>query len=811
MPTSAYGANSDAGTFVIRDALIKRPLEPFISFLEDPSQKETITSIQMSRLQQRFQPLPDPTINFGFSSSVYWFHFSLDHQSNDIRTFLLEIDYPMVDELTVHTLSQTGEMTALHLGDKLAFDHRPIRLRNFVIPIQLRPFEKKEFYLEMKSSINLSFPITLWDSISYLEIQNQYQWSMGIFYGIAFGLLVYNLFLYISLREKAFLFYIIHTFCTIGFYSVFDGFSFQMFPKAIAWQNIAIMVFFCGSYISAIQFARYYLDIINNNPIIDKISLTLISLITITLFSILVVPTGTMSKIIVSAGIIVVSYLMIVGIIRWREGNPLAKVYLIAWASSLSTAGLAMFSALGIITDFGISVWAMKLGWVAELMLLSLGLGLRINILKAEKAKEHQQALTAKQDNKAKGEFLARMSHEIRSPLSGVLGMLKLLSDTELNAGQRRYISSIEIAGDVLVEVIDDILNYSKIEAGKVYLEHIEFNLELLVSDCTQIFEYKAVEKNLSLTVNLDPDIPAKLWGDPARIRQILNNLLANAFKFTQEGYVVIQIKLINSPTDNNDKVNLHFEVADTGIGISKINQEKLFESFNQANTSTTREFGGTGLGLTICKELTELMGGKIGVDSIEGQSSCFWFQLPLDTSPINEIQNHPNTENPSNKANFRSQYDSDQHPLSPTVYSKEENNKLRVLVVEDNDINLKVILGFLNKLNIHPDVAMDGRAGINQYKTATPPYQLILMDCEMPVINGFEATKVIRKWEADLALPKCRIIALSAHIAGSFSSQSSAAGMDSYLSKPIDYALLEACIVEIASQTDIINEYSDL
>ncbi|MBL4868062.1 MAG: hypothetical protein JKY67_16980, partial [Pseudomonadales bacterium] len=497
------GANPDAPVLVISDTLTKKQLEPFITFLEDPASTETITSIKTDKFQKQFNPLPNPIINFGFTSSSYWFRFTIDHQLDETNTYLLEIDYPMVDELMIYTITESGNIDILRLGDKLPFHRRPILLRNFVIPIEFNPFETKQIYLQIKSSINISFPIRLWNSTRYLEAQQLYQWGVGIFYGIAFGLLVYNLFLYISVREKAFLFYIIYTFCTIGFYAVFDGLSFQALPWAIAWQNIAIMVFFCGAYISAIQFARYYLDTINNNPIIERISLTLIFITSIGFLAIFVVPNWIMSQIIVSSGIIVVSYLMVVGVIRWRQGNPLAKVYVVAWTLSIFTAGLAMLAALGIVSDFQSSVWAMKLGWITELMLLSLGLGLRINILKAEKVKEHQQALTAQQESKTKSEFVARMSHEIRSPLNGILGMLKLLSDTKLSEGQRHYIQSIENAGGVLVEVVDDILNFSKLKAGKINLEHIEFNLEQLVSDSIQIFEYKAVEKNLSLTVSI--------------------------------------------------------------------------------------------------------------------------------------------------------------------------------------------------------------------------------------------------------------------------------------------------------------------
>ena len=792
-------------TLVIGSTINKIQIEPYVSYFEDPTSIETISSIQSAEKLSQFRALPNPLINFGFTASTYWFKFTIHHPLDKLHTYLLEIDYPMLDDIIIFSMSEKDTVTVTPMGDLRPFNQRPLNVRNFITPIELSPHSTTHFFIRVNTTSNLAFPLKLWNQQSLVEHQFNHQWVNGIFYGIAFGMLVYNIFLFISIREKAFFFYLIHAVCSIGYYSILDGLSFQLMPNAIAWQNNGIMVFMCCSLIAAIQFTRFYLETTDNNPIIERINL--VSTICLVIALALIPFTSTplnLSQTIVVMGLMIIIYLPIVGYIRMKQGCPLAKIFILSWSGGLFATCIAVLAALGFIANFDLTLWTMKIGWSLELALISFGLGHRINLLKEEKGKERQQAIAALSESKAKGEFLARMSHEIRSPLNGVLGMLKLLSDTELNDIQKRYILNIDKAGDALEEVIDDILNYSKIEAGEVNLEHINFNLEQLMLDTIQMFEYKTAEHDLKLTVHIDQDIHPSYLGDPARIRQVLINLLSNAFKFTSTGRIVVQVKLIRN---TGSIANIHFEVADTGIGIKEENLHKLFESFKQANNSTTRQFGGTGLGLAICKELTELMGGRIGVESVVDHSSCFWFELPLEmvnSEKSNFLDNSidlaslPPEETELGDtiihdllANEESPPQS--HPVSTNISTN--TNNLKVLVVEDNEINIKVISGFLNKLSITPDVARNGRLGIDKCISSAQHYDIILMDCEMPVMDGFEAVRAIRLWERENNLHRSRIIALSAHVIQDFRSRASVVGMDGYLAKPLRFEHLKDAI----------------
>ena len=369
---------------------------------------------------------------------------------------------------------------------------------------------------------------------------------------------------------------------------------------------------------------------------------------------------------------------------------------------------------------------------------------------------EREKALNA---SKYKSIFLANMSHEIRTPLNGIIGMTEILKETNLTKTQRSNLDIIDISGNNLLSIINDILDYSKIEANQLELENVNVNLFKEIEDVVRLLTLKAQSKGLELTCDIHPKVPKYIIGDSLRIKQVLINYCNNSIKFTSKGFVHINVFVIDI---TDEEVIIRFNVKDTGIGISKENIEKLFKEFSQVNASTTRKFGGTGLGLSIAQKLAELMGGEVGVESKWGEGSLFWFTGKYKIAKDIEIKNDKKDIVISNKI-------------------------LNVLLVEDNKINQKVAMHTLKKHKHNVDIANDGLEALGLFNKNK--YDIIFMDIHMPKLNGYETTIEIRKIEKEQNLERTRIAAMTANALKGEKEKCLKIGMDAYLSKPFKIA----------------------
>lgn len=847
------------------------------------------------------------TKNFSYLSEDLWFRFSVKNDSAHSQVVYTQISIPLLDFYQVHEFNGGENISVRTGGDQTPYAEREIDSRLNLHKLTFAPGEEKSFYMRVRSVTISYVPIRFYSEKGFARLLMQDAALMFFGFGCLGAIFCYHIALYIYLRERMYIYYLA-TIAAAGLNLVAGtGAGVHLWQDAFAFQNISPIFASWLLVLCAMFFAMEYLQIERKtNPKLFFFGWGMFALAFAGLISMFVLPNRLALQLGVSIAPLYTIYFVSAGIRRYLDDYRPAIYFLLAWTLALFAGAYSSLAALEIFSDFESGVYVFRVSLLIEGILLAFGLAYQIEELRLKKTASDSDARAAKAETQAKSQFLAQMSHEIRTPMNGVLGMSELLSGTELSESQEHYVQVIKGSGEALLNIINDILDYSKIEAGKLELDVQPFNLEEMVDGCASVFAVTSNQKKISLITTIAPEVSCLVRGDSHRLRQVLLNLLSNAFKFTAMGNIIIDVSLEKECADAQ---LIKFGVKDSGIGISEENQKKLFKSFSQTDASTARNYGGTGLGLLICKQLAEMMGGSIGVESEEGKGSHFWITARLAHAEPGELKEQftdselegvslllvddnvvfceafkqqaeswgmcvdvafhgeaaiakcrlkqelrapyqiisidyemPGINGVETIETLRGMraYESTpvilltamkssldklgvvragiqrvlEKPISSSQWrwavslllnheaakqveitdSEKAPNQfdLQILVAEDNEVNQMVIRGLLGRLGITPVIVNNGKQAVDFITSNDSSLDCILMDCEMPEMDGYDATRAIRDWEKQNRATPVTIIALSAHALEEHREMSIAAGMNGHLAKPVKLQDLE-------------------
>lgn len=595
-----------------------------VEYFIDAKNKQSFESISSSKNDINWKKLNDLNTNFGFQPNPVWLKGDLYNSQKERLELFLVVNAPMLDYLDFYLLDSNNNIKKINTGNYRPFSSRAIDNRNFIFPVSIAANQTVQFYLRVQESGSLHLPIKIWSPINYFEEYQYEQSKFTLYFGIFITLILYNLFLWLVVRSIEYGYYVLYILAVLFIQASQTGLGSQLiWPNLPFVASIVVQISVPFAVIFAALFSIKILKLILHERLYKLNILILLTAVLSLLLTPLLSPHLHL-KLIVFLGIIASLLFLVIGFLKWRSGDLAAKIFTVAWFSFLLGTIIYGTTRLGLFPVNTFTNEIMWIGSIVEGLLLSFSVGARINQTHKEKAELEHEAARQEAENKAKSNFIAMLSHEVRTPINGVLGLSDLLGESKLNEEQTEFVNLIRFSGESLLTLINDVLDYSKIDAGKMKVELIETDLKNLVTSSLNTFKPLAKKSDIELILSVTSNVPDTIKSDPIRLIQVINNFISNAIKFTKKGRVVLSI----SVTD--PKQQLRFEVSDTGIGLSQEQQNNLFQSFQQADSSTTRIYGGTGLGLFICKQLVSLMGGELGVLSKLGEGSQFWFEIPL-------------------------------------------------------------------------------------------------------------------------------------------------------------------------------------
>jgi signal transduction histidine kinase/DNA-binding NarL/FixJ family response regulator len=787
---------------ILTDEQEQYPLGLHLEILEDPEGQLTIEQVSSSAYDQQFVPNQVEVPNLGFTNSTYWVRFRVKNDAQQSKQWYLEMAHPSMERISFYRprLEEAG-FRSKQTGFIWPFKSREMAYHTFVFKLSLPPQIEQIFYLRFDSGGDeMTFPLTIWSVKALLEKSQIEQLLAGLFFGALLIMIGYNTFLFLFLKEKSYLYYVLFVTSFLCHELLYRGFL----ARIDYWNFIILSFSFSLTVIFALQFTKTFLATKTRVPNLHQF-MTFLSMIwgLLIIFFLLNVPHSfiayTFEVLLITVTLLTI---FIAAFTTWRQGYEAARYFLIAWMMLLITGITSNLVRLGLLPNHILAKYDYQVSAILLVLLLSLALADKINIFKTEKEKAQIKALKASQENErlireqavileqqvaertqdlerarkkaelanqAKSTFLAGMSHELRTPLNGVLGFAQILQrDASMTSQQQHALKVIDQSGHHLLALINDVLDLAKIESGKIELYKSDFNLLSLLNGVSEIIKIRAKHKGIHFKLELPSDLPNQVYGDERRLRQILLNLLGNAVKFTDQGCITLKVanksENINSPNGLKNIGYFYFQIADTGIGIALEHLDTIFKPFEQVGDQE-HQAKGTGLGLAISKNLVELMGGQLCVSSQLNLGTQFWFELTLPI--INDQVAHISSQQ--------------------TIIGI-KGKPPKILVVEDNQENQAVLINLLVNIGFEVKSAQNGREGLATAISWQP--DAIITDLIMPVMDGFELIRQLR--QSPLLKDKI-IIASSASVYESDKNKSLAVGSDAFLPKPIQFETLFA------------------
>ncbi len=752
-------------TIEINPELHSLVLSSQVQVLRDDSGKMVYEEVSQPPLSNSFISSGVTGLNFGFTQAAYWYRFSLKnpHHSKQ-NNWILEISWPPLDYVDVYISDATGRLRIVRGGDLRPPGSTGINHRNYAIALDIEPGSEITLYIRAQLEGSHQLPLALWTAEAFYEKTNIENLLYGMFYGIVAVMIIYNFLIFLTIRDAAYLYYIIFIFWLAAAQMSLDGFAFPfMWWLSPAFVNKSLTVFIALSSLFIPLFIRTSLQTKKYSPRLDR--MLGMAMAAAVLCAIMPIFLSVQISIFVVVMVAAITTVLIAAVILTQAltGHRTARFYVLVWGVLVVGIVAKVMQTNGLLPITFLTTYAIHIGLCFLVTLVSLGLADQINRERRQRERlAHRHELA---ETRAKIDFLAKMSHELRTPMNAIAGFTRLALGSSAENERLTHLGRIEKASESMLKVLDDVLNLTRIETGALHLINEPFSLSTVIDQVTSLVSAEAVNKGISMEVERAQDIPDLLVGDGPHLEQVLMNLIGNSVKFTDTGYVKFIIELVKA---NQNGISIRFTVQDTGIGITDEQRSRLFSPFSQGDQSLSRKYGGSGLGLVICKRLIELMGSQIDVQSEPGKGSEFSFTVDFGLAD-----------------NAHQQLQGLSEGQAENTHAPELRG-MHVLVVDDNGLNRRLAKEVLTDVGVKVELANDGQQAVEKVQSET--FDAVLMDLQMPVMDGLQATRAIRQLEQFSNVP---IIAMTANAMQQDRESALASGMNDFLPKPIDSTLL--------------------